>query len=215
MPPALVAMLPPIEQEPRAAKSTGYCSPCSRAALCTASRAMPGCTVRVRSTALKSSTLFIRSRLSTSSPFAATAPPDRPVRPPEGTMATRCCVGPAHDGLHFLDGSRQRDRQRRRRPAPGPVAAVVLQVGRIGLQAQRRARLAAGRSGAGRSWASMAAWGLPACQRCCGASRSGCGSGWVQWTNGLHGQPRPRTTSHQLAHQNHLPHRSKPPPHLA
>ena len=33
-------------------------------------------------------TWFIRSRLTTSSPFAATAPPDRPVRPPEGTRAT-------------------------------------------------------------------------------------------------------------------------------
>ena len=30
----------------------------------------------------------MRSRLTTSSPCAATAPPESPVRPPEGTMAT-------------------------------------------------------------------------------------------------------------------------------
>jgi hypothetical protein len=49
---------------------------------------MPACTVSVRSIASNPSTWFIRSRLTTSSPFAATAPPDRPVRPPDGTMAT-------------------------------------------------------------------------------------------------------------------------------
>ncbi len=86
--------------------------------------------------ASKPSTRFIRSRLSTSSPSTATAPPDRPVRPPEGTTATRSPVGPAHDGLHVFDARRQRDRQRRRRPAPRPVAAVVLQVVRIGGEAQ-------------------------------------------------------------------------------
>ena len=75
--------------EPREAKSTGYTSPCPRAASCSACSGMPACTVRVRSTGSKSSTWFIRSRLSTSSPLAATAPPDRPVRPPEGTIATR------------------------------------------------------------------------------------------------------------------------------
>ena len=34
----------------------------------------------------------MRSKLTTSSPFAATAPPDRPVRPPDGTSATRCAL---------------------------------------------------------------------------------------------------------------------------
>lgn len=51
---------------------------------------MPACTVSVRSTALKSSGLFKRSRLNTNSPLAATAPPDKPVRPPDGTTATAC-----------------------------------------------------------------------------------------------------------------------------
>ena len=45
-------------------------------------------------------------------------------------------VGPAHDALRFLHRGRQRDRQRRRRPAPGPVAAVMLQITRVGEQAQ-------------------------------------------------------------------------------
>src|SRR5690606_22626396 len=88
MPPALVAMLPPMLHEPRAAKSTGYASPCSAAASCTACRVMPGCTVSVRSMGSKPSTRFMRARLSTSSPLAATAPPDSRVRPPEGTIAT-------------------------------------------------------------------------------------------------------------------------------
>src|SRR5699024_4086621 len=37
---------------------------------------------------LKETILFMRSMATTASPLAATAPADRPVRPPEGTNAT-------------------------------------------------------------------------------------------------------------------------------
>ncbi|MNV37292.1 hypothetical protein D3C71_1288060 [compost metagenome] len=53
-------------------------------------------------------------------------------------------IGPAHHRLHLLDRRRQGDGQRRRRPTPGPVAAVMLQVGRIGLQTQAGAGLLQG-----------------------------------------------------------------------
>ena len=43
---------------------------------------------------------------------------------------------PAQHGLHLVHGGRQGDGQRRRGPAPGPVAAVVLQVGGVGLHQQ-------------------------------------------------------------------------------
>ena len=89
MPPALVAMLPPMVHEPREPKSTGYSSPWPRAVSCTDCNTAPASTVSVRSTASKPSTRFIRCRLTTSSPLAATAPPESPVRPPEGTSAVR------------------------------------------------------------------------------------------------------------------------------
>ncbi len=53
-------------------------------------------------------------------------------------------AGPAHHTLDFLDRARQGDGQRRRGPAPGPVAAVVLEIVRIGAQAQRRQFFAQG-----------------------------------------------------------------------
>ena len=90
MPPALVAMLPPIWLDPADAKSTAYSRP--RAAACSCNRAviMPASTVIARSSALNSTSRFIRSSATTTSPRAATAPPLSPVRPPEGTSATPC-----------------------------------------------------------------------------------------------------------------------------
>ena len=43
---------------------------------------------------------------------------------------------PVHDRLHLFVAVGQRDRERRGRPAPRPVAPVVLEVGRVGLQHQ-------------------------------------------------------------------------------
>ena len=55
----------------------------------------------------------MRSRLSTSSPLAATAPPDNPVRPPDGTNATRfafaqrttACTSPMLPGSAIASGA--------------------------------------------------------------------------------------------------------------
>lgn len=49
----------------------------------------------------------------------------------------RVRIGPAQHRLHLVHRTGQGDRQRVGRPAPRPVAAVVFQVGRLGLQTQR------------------------------------------------------------------------------
>ena len=78
-------------------------------------------------------------------------------------------VGPLHHRLHFGHRGRQGDGQRRRRPLRGPVAAVVGQIGRIGLQAQRGHRLLqVGEAGVGHR-AGQHGWGqasVPAMLRC-------------------------------------------------
>ena len=113
-------------RRPRAAKSTGYCRPCSRAASCTVS-GMPASTASVRSTGSKPSTRFMRSGLTTSSPLAATARrTDRCARPkapaPRGARWR-----PAHDAC-LPPTDRLGDRQRRwRRPTPGLAIAAGAQ----------------------------------------------------------------------------------------
>ena len=52
----------------------------------------PPSTVTVRSTGLKSRIRLIRSKETTTSPRAATAPPLRPVRPPDGTSGIPCAA---------------------------------------------------------------------------------------------------------------------------
>src|SRR5215217_825779 len=89
-PPALVAMLPPTVLEPLEAKSTGHVRPCSAQWRCTASVTAPACTRTVLPSRSTGPRRAMRWSDSTTSPFAATAPPARPVRPPDGTTATAC-----------------------------------------------------------------------------------------------------------------------------
>jgi hypothetical protein len=91
-PPAFVAMLPPTVLEPFDAKSTGHVRPFGSQWRCTASVTAPACTRTVAPRASTGSIRRIRESDKTSSPRAATAPPARPVRPPEGTMATSCAA---------------------------------------------------------------------------------------------------------------------------
>ena len=87
-PPAFVAMLPPIVLDPLDAKSTGQTNPAASQCWCTASVTAPASTCTVPPSLSTSHILRMRESESTSSPRAATAPPARPVRPPEGTTAT-------------------------------------------------------------------------------------------------------------------------------
>ena len=89
-PPAFVAMLPPTGDEPLDAKSTGQVSPDGAQCWCTASVMAPACTRTVAPRTSTGSIRRIRASDTTSSPFAATAPPASPVRPPDGTIATPC-----------------------------------------------------------------------------------------------------------------------------
>ena len=73
---------------------------------------------------------------------------------------------PAHHRLYLLDRGRQCDRQRRRRPAPGPVAPVMLQVGRVGLQLQAgTGLLQRGNAGIGHDGPARGVKNGQACQR--------------------------------------------------
>ena len=86
-PPALVAMLPPIEQISYEDGSGGYQSPCAAAAALTSALKAPGSTTATR-VATSISIARIRSRLSTTQPSTADEPPDRPLPAPRGISGT-------------------------------------------------------------------------------------------------------------------------------
>ena len=77
-PPALVATLPPIEQNSYDDGSGGYQSPCSAAAALTSLLKAPGSTTATWQVG-SISTAAIRSRLSTMPPSTALDPPERPL----------------------------------------------------------------------------------------------------------------------------------------
>ena len=87
-PPALVAMLPPIEQISYDDGSGGYQSPCSAAAALTSALNAPGSTTATR-VVVSISMARIRSSDSTIPPVTADEPPDRLVPAPRGTIGTR------------------------------------------------------------------------------------------------------------------------------
>src|SRR4051794_27553085 len=89
LPPALVEMLPPMAQEPRAPRSSGTKKPASSAACCTRSSGVPAWTVIVAVAESISSTPIIRSSESATSLSLARPPPHRPVSPPWGTTGWR------------------------------------------------------------------------------------------------------------------------------
>ena len=86
-PPALVATLPPIEQNWNEAGSGGYQRPCSAAAALTSALNAPGCETTVRVTG---STVIsrMRSSESTMQPLIAVEPPESPEPAPRGTIGT-------------------------------------------------------------------------------------------------------------------------------
>ena len=88
-PPALVAMLPPIEQISYEDGSGGYHRPWSAAAALTSALKAPGSTTATRVTG-SISMARIRSSESTSPPSTAEEPPDRLVPAPRGVIGTRC-----------------------------------------------------------------------------------------------------------------------------
>ena len=90
-PPALVAMLPPIEQISYDEGSGGYHSPCAAAAAFTSALKAPGSTTATR-VATSISIARIRSRLSTMPPSTAHDPPDSPLPAPRGTTGTPCAA---------------------------------------------------------------------------------------------------------------------------
>ena len=83
-PPALVAMLPPIEQISYDDGSGGYHRSCSAAAAFTWAFISPGCTTAVRVVG-STSIAVIRSVETTRQPSTADAPPDSPLPAPRGT----------------------------------------------------------------------------------------------------------------------------------
>src|SRR3954454_483618 len=90
-PPALVATFPPIEQISNDDGSGGYPSPSWAAAALTSLLKAPGSTTATWHP-VSISMSVIRSRLSTSPPSTALAPPDRPLPAPRGTTGTPCAV---------------------------------------------------------------------------------------------------------------------------
>ena len=87
-PPALVAMLPPIEQNSYDDGSGGYHRPCSPAAAFTSALNAPGSTTATRHS-VSISIARIRSSDSTSPPSTADDPPLSPLPAPRGTTGTR------------------------------------------------------------------------------------------------------------------------------
>ena len=87
-PPALVAVLPPIEQISNDDGSGGYHSPCSAAAFFTSTLSRPGSVTATRDTgSIVIARIF--SNESTIPPSTAVAPPDSPDPAPRGTTGTR------------------------------------------------------------------------------------------------------------------------------
>ena len=87
-PPALVATLPPMVEILKLAGSGAYISPCTAAAALRSALMTPGSTTAVSSSGLRSRMRFIRSRLSTTQPSLACAPPETPVPAPRATSGT-------------------------------------------------------------------------------------------------------------------------------
>ena len=90
-PPALVAMLPPIEQISYELGSGGYQRPSAAAARLTSTLRAPGSTTATR-LAVSISTARIRSVDSTMPPSTASAPPLRPEPAPSGTTGMPCAL---------------------------------------------------------------------------------------------------------------------------
>src|SRR3989449_10111260 len=92
MPPALVERLPPIWQLPSAASESGNSRPASSAARCTLASTQPASTVIVSLRRSRPRTRFILASASTISRRfpVGTEPPERPVLPPCGTIASSC-----------------------------------------------------------------------------------------------------------------------------
>src|SRR5207237_566446 len=97
MPPALVERLPPIWQLPSAASESGNRRPTSSAACCTLASTQPASTVMVSFRRSMLRMRFMRPSASTISRRlpVGTEPPDRPVLPPWGTIATSCSAASA------------------------------------------------------------------------------------------------------------------------
>lgn len=86
-PPALVAILPPMEQISYDAGSGGYQRPCCAAAALTSALRAPGSTTAAL-VAVSISMARIRSIDNTIPPFTAEEPPDRLVPAPRGVIGT-------------------------------------------------------------------------------------------------------------------------------
>ncbi len=131
-PPALVAMLPPIEQISYDDGSGGYQRSCSAAAAFTWAFISPGCTTAVRVTG-SMSIVVIRSVETTRQPSTADAPPDSPLPAPRGTTGrslaaanrTAACTSSVDPDPHH----RQRDA---RVGVVGAVPAVLVHPLRVG-----------------------------------------------------------------------------------
>jgi hypothetical protein len=84
----LVATLPPMVDHGALAGSGGYHRPCRATAARSSSFTTPGCTTASRSAASICTISRIASRLSTTQPCTALAPPESPVPAPLGTTGT-------------------------------------------------------------------------------------------------------------------------------
>lgn len=132
-------MLPPTVLDPFEAKSTGQVSPSGAACWCTASVIAPAWTRSVLPRVSIRSTRRMRDKESTTSPFAATAPPASPVRPPDGTDTSFLRrVANREEPRYLGRGARERDGARGRAPHLRPVLAVLGEVGGLEREGVRR-----------------------------------------------------------------------------
>ena len=90
MPPAFVAMLPPMWQEPRAPRSSGTRKPCWAAAASSSARVTPASAVMTPELVSKSEMRRMRDMFTTMSWSRGTPPPTKPVLPPCGTTPMPC-----------------------------------------------------------------------------------------------------------------------------
>ncbi len=139
-PPAFVATLPPIVENSQLAGSGGYQSPSSRAAAASAALRTPASTVAVSASGSTSTTVVIRSRLSTRQPSTAFAPPLRPEPAPRGTTGTpwraaartAACTSGVVARPHEHGGHAGRQQPRRRLVAAVGLQDVRVRVDRAG-----------------------------------------------------------------------------------
>ncbi len=131
-PPALVATIPPIVAESRAAKSTPTSHPAVRTASCTVARTAPAPTVTSPASASTGPISESRRSDSTTSPPRGTDPPTRPVLPPCGTTADAGrAAGSQHVG-DLVGAGGPNHRERLGREAASPVGLVSGAQRRIG-----------------------------------------------------------------------------------